>query len=92
MNKLHLRIAVLATTLLALEAQAQASAKPDTTEKPTEQLALVNPAMQMQADPPAAGPRVAAGLKRVDVVRELQRAREAGELRWVNHETTFLMH
>lgn len=100
MNYFSAPIAALASALLALAAQAD-TPTPAPADKPTQAqadsnsnlLALGKPEMLLKTEPSAAGPRAAgpAPLTRADVIKELQRARAAGELNWHDREVTGFM-
>lgn len=100
MNYLTAPIAAVALALLALAAQAD-TPTPAPADKPAQAqadnsnlLALGKPEMLLKTEPSAAGSRGAAApapLTRADVIKELQRARAAGELNWHDREVTGFM-
>ena len=86
--------AALSTSLLALTALAQTSSEPPPAASGSEaKLAQAPEQLLLRSEPTAAGARAAAAqapkpLSRAAVIRELQRARAAGELEWMQSETT----
>lgn len=90
-------IAACASALLALAASAQTPtpAQPPAATPGTEGKSLLaqapaqtSPEQMLKTEPSAAGPRP---LTRAEVIRELRRARAAGEMDWYDRESTGFM-
>lgn len=91
----HISLAAFAaSSLLAIAAVAQtpapapaADGQPLVAQAPASK-ASPKPEQLLQAEPPAAGQRP---LTRAEVIRELRRARAAGEMDWSDRESTGYM-